>query len=334
MKRMNDLIVGGVVLASVVIIIAATLWVNESEFGDRQDPVVAKLRDVGNVRVGNAVVIRGVHAGRVEAIELADGGWVRMRLRLEPQVQLPKDPVVLLTAASLFGEWQATITTRAGLPDNPDIRRQITEATGDRNAIPGAMVPDIAQLTAVAGGIAGNVASVAERFKVAFTDDAARELRTTIANFGDLSADLARTVRRQSRNIDDIAVDVRGGVRELQTTAESFRRVAQRFDSATAAGEVRALVESLAKAATQLETATAQLDRLTGRLDLTQQRLDRVLARSDSVLDKINAGQGSLGLLVNDSRLYHRSDSLVTQLRALAADIQANPKRYVRITLF
>ena len=49
---------------------------------------------------------------------------------------------------------------------------------------------------------------------------------------------------------------------------------------------------------------------------------------------KVNAGQGSLGLFVNDPSLYRREDSLLVQLQALIADIKANPGKYVRLHIF
>jgi phospholipid/cholesterol/gamma-HCH transport system substrate-binding protein len=335
MKRTaNDFIVGLVVVTCVVAVIAATMWVNQTDLRERREPIVARFRDVGNVRVGSAVVIRGVQSGRVEGIELAEGGWVRMRLRLDEGIALPRDPVVLLNAASLFGEWQATITSREAIPQNPEVRRQIAEAGGDHAALPGAMLPDIAQLTTVAGGIAGNVASVAERFKTAFDDRAAIELRASIGNVATLSSELARTVRRQSQNLDSLSRDVHGGVGELRASAEAFRRVAERIDSSTSDGQVRSIVRDLARAAQQLEATTGQVRTLSDRLATSQLFLDRLLARSDSVMAKVNAGQGSLGMFVNDPSLYQRSDSLVAQMQGLIADFKANPRRYVNVRLF
>ena len=70
------------------------------------------------------------------------------------------------------------------------------------------------------------------------------------------------------------------------------------------------------------------------QLTRSQGRLDSVLMTTDSVITKINTGQGSVGLLVNDPSLYHHSDSLVVELRALVADFKANPKKYVNLRIF
>jgi phospholipid/cholesterol/gamma-HCH transport system substrate-binding protein len=73
---------------------------------------------------------------------------------------------------------------------------------------------------------------------------------------------------------------------------------------------------------------------VSNRLAASQVFLDRLLASSDSVMAKVNAGHGSLGLLVNNPSLYHRSDSLVAEMHALVADIRAHPGRYVNVRIF
>ena len=335
MKRTNDFIVGLTVLFGVVAIVAATLWVKQADLRDRNERVSARFRDVGNVRVGAAVVLRGVRAGRVERIELGRDGWVEVSMMLDPEVQLPRDPVVLLNESSLFGEWQATITEESAIPRDEVVARQLAEARqAGGDGLPGATLPDIAQLTAVAGRIAGDVASVAGRFEVAFDDQAARELRSSIQNFATLSATLSRTVRQQSTNLDALSVDMRRGMRRLADAAESVQQVAERVDSSTATGQVRHIVDDVATAAATLRAMSEEMRAMSRQLTRSQGRLDSVLQTTDSVMSKINNGQGSVGLLVNDPTLYHHSDSLVVELRALVADFKANPKKYVNLRIF
>ncbi|HEV8234756.1 MAG TPA: MlaD family protein, partial [Gemmatimonadaceae bacterium] len=113
MKRTNDLLVGTAVIAVILTLTGATLWVKQADIGEKRSRVVARFHDVGNARVGNAVVIRGVRAGRIDALELESSGWVHVRMSLDRAMQLPEQPVVLLNESSLFGEWQATITSRS-----------------------------------------------------------------------------------------------------------------------------------------------------------------------------------------------------------------------------
>ena len=73
-RRTNDFIVGLVTLAGAAILVAAVMWLKQVDLRGKRPSTVARFRDVGNARVGNGVFIRGVRAGRIEGIELADGG--------------------------------------------------------------------------------------------------------------------------------------------------------------------------------------------------------------------------------------------------------------------
>jgi phospholipid/cholesterol/gamma-HCH transport system substrate-binding protein len=48
------------------------------------------------------------------------------------------------------------------------------------------------------------------------------------------------------------------------------------------------------------------------------------------LLEKLNTGQGTLGLMINDPGLYHRTDSVLISLEALLADFKANPGKYLK----
>jgi phospholipid/cholesterol/gamma-HCH transport system substrate-binding protein len=186
----------------------------------------------------------------------------------------------------------------------------------------------------VAGEIAGDVASVANRVEVAFDDQAARELRGSIRNIAELSSVLSHTVRAHASDLDSLSGQLRTAVGSLNRTSATVERMAQEVDTSPMRGQVRKIVDDAAASAAELRLASRQIRDLSERFARSQARLDAFLANGDSVLAKINAGQGSLGLLVNDPSLYRRSDSVMVQLQALIADIKANPKKYVSIKIF
>lgn len=334
MKRANDVIVGTVVLIVAVATIASVAWLKQADVGRRQRSVVAHFRDVGNARVGNSVVIRGVVGGRIEAIELAPNGWVDVRMKLDPTVRLPSEPVVLLSESSLFGDWQAMVVDRQSLPSDAALRDAVADASHERGTLPGASLPGIGTLTAVAGQIAGDVASVASRVGTAFDDQAARDLRASIQNVSNLSSTLRSVAEAHASDLDTLSGQLRFAVAALDNAARSVDVTARRIDSATNSTELRLLVQNFSASADELRHAAAQVRDLTTKLGATQAQASAVLVVGDSVLSKINHGEGSLGLLVNDPSMYRRVDSLLGELQGLAADVRANPKKYVSVRLF
>jgi len=333
-KRTSDVLVGVTVIVVTALLLATVLWVKQSDFGGTKTGVIVRAREVGGVALGNPVVIRGVRAGQVTSIALGEKGWVVLQLAVDNAIPLPSDPVVLLVASSLFGEWQVTITESTGVPPDRALRAALAEARTSGDTLAGAVLPDIAQLTSVAGRIAGDVALVADRVQVAFDDKAARELRESIHSFAQLSSELAKTVSAQSKNLERISSDVQDGLTTVNAAAATLTRFSNRVDSATNGGELRSIVVHSQDAAKELVSAATRLRELSQGLTRTEAQLATAVSRADSVFNKANNGQGSLGLMLNDASLYRNSDSLVRDLRALVADVKRNPRRYLNVRVF
>ena len=68
-----------------------------------------------------------------------------------------------------------------------------------------------------------------------------------------------------------------------------------------------------------------------------QGTLDRVNATLDGAqkfTEQFNSGKGSLGLLMNDTRLYENLNSTMSHADSLVIDLKAHPKRYVHFSIF
>ncbi len=67
-----------------------------------------------------------------------------------------------------------------------------------------------------------------------------------------------------------------------------------------------------------------------GRVDRSLEQLESTTTTLDSIVGKIDRGEGTVGLLINDPRLYHRMDSTVNSMNQLLVDLKENPVRYMR----
>jgi phospholipid/cholesterol/gamma-HCH transport system substrate-binding protein len=66
----------------------------------------------------------------------------------------------------------------------------------------------------------------------------------------------------------------------------------------------------------------------------TLENLQKTTEDLSETLIKINEGEGTLGLLVNDSTLYRNLEKASKDLDHLILDVKENPGRYVRVSVF
>jgi phospholipid/cholesterol/gamma-HCH transport system substrate-binding protein len=289
---------------------------------------------VGGLGVGNPVVLRGVRVGRVKAIRLGERNWVETELQIYEGVLLPARPAVIAVSASLFGEWQAGIVSLDD-PVDPTVKRDLEEAMREgRDAWPGGALPDIGQLTAQANRIATDIGTVASRVQTAFDSQAVAELQRAIRDFGRVSQRLTQFAQQQTDILSGVGTNLQQGSDVLADAAQSLQNSLARVDSATNQGQLTTILNNTQVASAEMREATADFRALVGVARANEQSISRIMQNADSVMTRLGERSGSLGLLVGDSTLYVETSRAVTQLRQLLADIQANPRKYFRFSVF
>ncbi|MFI5234707.1 MAG: MlaD family protein [Gemmatimonadales bacterium] len=336
MKRANEFLVGLVVIVAVVLVVAGALWLSETHLGAQQAVRAARFRTVGGLKVGDPVTLRGVRVGRIQAIRLAGDNWVETDLLIYDGVELPAHPAVIAASASLFGEWAATIVSYDEPQDDPNVRVMLAEsmASGKGKAWPGATLPDVGQLTAQASRIAGDIATLTGRIQQAFDSNTVQDLRQSIQDFSHVVGQLNTFTRAQTSKLDVVTGNVQQASNAVNAAAGDFRTVMGRVDSATGNGQLQAILNHGRSATTQIDSASQDIRQLTAALRDHEENLTHILVATDSLMSKLAKGQGTIGKLATDSTLYHETTETVLELRRLIADIQANPRKYFKFSVF
>ena len=62
--------------------------------------------------------------------------------------------------------------------------------------------------------------------------------------------------------------------------------------------------------------------------------VDRTLSNVNKITEDINAGTGTVGLLMKDPSIYNNLNSAISHIDTLMIDLKNNPKRYVHFSVF
>lgn len=335
MKRADEVLVGVVVIVGIALAVVGSVWLSQLRMGRNDVIHDVRFRSVGLLQVGNPVLLRGVKIGRVESVALAQGDWVHVQLRLNGRETLPPSPAAIIFSQTLFGDWAVQLLDRGDIPADPDIRRQIREAAeGAGTFWPGAALPDIGQLTAQAGRIAGDLTTIAERVQAAFDTTSAARLRGAFLDISRLSRVLANLAAQQQQVLTRIGGNVDTGTAAMARTASLAERTMLRADSATDRNQLRRIFGNADTVGGELRSAAGDFRAMMAAARSQQDAFVRIVGHLDSVMTRLQGGQGTLGMLSRDSTLYAEAVATVREMRRLLADVQANPRKYFQFSVF
>jgi phospholipid/cholesterol/gamma-HCH transport system substrate-binding protein len=360
MKLRNEAVVGMVVVLGVIVAVVGSYWLSGRPWARAEQEVVAIFREVGQLRAGNPVVYRGVSVGRVTGVELSgDGRGVYVEMAIDPDVRLQPDAAVILAPQSLFGDWQAQIASRQRFPE-----LEFTYTTRP-DVLPGAALPDISELTAVAARIAGEIQTLSQRVELAFTEETAIKIRETIENVQEMSEQLGGFVEQQTIVYHNVSGHVLASADNIRTATARVERVVGQLERSLEQGEVQQVLtnvrtasENLRDLSVEIRGATAGVPGLLARADTTMVAIGQIAGDMGAVMQglgpqmsevgpaivearaaiatlqraalRLENGEGTLGRLMEDPALFEETQAAIASLRRLMADIQAEPSRYIR----
>jgi len=161
-------------------------------------------------------------------------------------------------------------------------------------------------------------------------------------NFSALSTDLNSTLKSADTlliNLNGLVTDtsedgLKSTIAELNSTLKSFKNLSYSIN-----GVVKKNDENIALVLENFKTVSEDLTVLSKELKEAQisnsiKKLENTLSSVNSILANVENGEGSLGKLLKDDKLYHNLEGAALQMEQLLQDMKLNPKRYVHFSLF
>lgn len=246
------------------------------------------------LKEGQPVWISGVTVGFVDNVDLKDDGELIIEFRIKDKYKVPLGTTATIVPNGFFGDVAIALTPKAPNP--------IAHEPGD--TVPtGVGTAGLQVLASRADSLSVTAQAVLGGLRSQLIDSGGvRELRQALVASNRVANQLSAVVALQSR--------------QLELTLVSLRSRIGAVDSA----KVDSAVTSLQKASADFESITNELKVTSGKLN--------------SMLAKVDSGQGSLGKLLKDEKLYVNMVSLTSRVDSVMADFKKNPRRYINLSIF
>lgn len=144
------------------------------------------------------------------------------------------------------------------------------------------------------------------------------KLDSILANLNTLTADPA--IAKSLHNVEHITNDLTTTTTQLNTLMASLNK------------EVPSMITRANNVLDQSGQLASNLSAV--NVEETMAKVSETLENLRRFTDKLNANDGSLGLLLNDKKLYQNLNSTIAHADSLLINLREHPKRYVHFSVF
>ncbi len=133
---------------------------------------------------------------------------------------------------------------------------------------------------------------------------------------------------------------------DLAQTSSNLQEASQKFNDYMISEKLKSILANIENISQNLDENKDQINKAMANIaefsdslkstDLKQtiSRTNEVMKTLDEITAKINNGEGSIGLLVNNDSLYNNLNSTTENLNKLIIDLKENPSDYVQVSVF
>ena len=314
-KRYKPVIIGVSFIAAIVIFIWGFNFLKGTGLFKNEIIYYASYDRVNGLIKGNPVVVNGLRVGQVKNVYFNPdmSGSIMVDLTLSTDLPIPRNSTASIFSSDLMGS--KAIELVLGNSKQP-LMKGDTLATSVEAGLMEEVNAQVEPIKRKAENLLASIDTLVTAFQSIFNKSARTNLsksflniEKTLANLQNASSNIDTLVGDESSRIANILCNLEAVTSTLKDNRGQITTILSNFES---------ISDSLAKS----------------EIPGTFVRANKTLDDMNNILGKINNGEGTLGMLMNDDSLYMELNRSASALDSLLLDVKNNPKRYVRFTLF
>ena len=301
MKLTREAKTGIIIVAGIVAFIFGLSYLKSSPLFDNSKTFYAVYNNVGGLQPGTQVSINGYNVGNVTSINFKDSsGKLLVTLSVNNEFEFSQNSVAELFDTGIIGGKGVQIIPV--FDQAPNAKSGDTLQSKIKPGITELVQQKLTPLQLKVEGAVSNADSLLMNVNQILDDPTKRELKETIVSLNQL-------VQAFKGSADKLDVLLENNKEQLDNSLKNVDNITENFSK---------LSDSLANAG----------------LAETVSNFKTTVDKLNAVLGKIESGEGTLGKLAHDDKLYNNLAEASRELDLLLQDFRLNPKRYVNVSVF
>jgi phospholipid/cholesterol/gamma-HCH transport system substrate-binding protein len=300
-KFSNELKIGLVVLFAIFIGYMGFRIMKDEPIFSQVNVLYTKFDTVEGLIRGSNVYLNGFKIGTVREMQyLVQEDSALITLNITEDIQLPKGSMAQLASPDFLGSSTIRI-----------IKSNSSESLEWGSYLKGIQKEGLLNTftdrgTAISDSVAVTITLLNEKLRALdfLNQQSSNDIGSALSNVKQTSDYLLEAVTSNSDELNEMIGSAKRSLETIENISDSSRA-------------------SIEQSIKNLEVLSVEMSQLTRELSATSTTLN-------SVLEKMDRGEGSLGLLLNDPSLYENVDSLSYNLNELIKGIKEDPKRYLK----
>ena len=313
-KKNSEIKIGLVALSAIIVLIWGISFLKGKNIFTNSTYFYSIYEEVDGMEASANVRINGFTVGKVTDVFFHpdNSGKIIVKFEMYEEFDIPKNSVANIYNADLMG----TKEIQLQIGNSP-----IYASSGDTlfSNIEGDLKDEVNKQVLPLKNKAEDLISSIDSVMTVITTVLDKDARASLTNsllslnrtFSTMELAMVKLdsmIYYNDTRVTNILKNVESITTNLHNNNESLGNVIKNFES---------ISDSLAKS----------------QIRSTINNLDASLNNFNDVITKINNGEGSIGLLINDKDLYNNISNASSQLDQLLIDMKKRPKRYVSFSL-
>ena len=299
--------IGLFAIASIIALVFGVNYLKGINILNDSRDFYAVYENIGGLQVGSPVLVNGYKVGMVSNIDLltVQNQNLLVTISLDKEFEIATNTVCKIVNQDLMGTKGIALV----LGDNDElVRGGDTLISGIEGSLQDEVNAQILPLKIKAEELIGSIDSVMMIVTAVLNKDTRENLRNSLSS-------LDKTFELMSQTMEKVDSMVDLNDERIAKVVQNLESISSNLESSN--GEIKNILTNFSS----LSDSLAKADIAT------------VLQNVSDITTKINNGEGSIGLLLKDDKIYVNFEKSTRELASLLEDVKKNPSRYVNFSI-